>query len=406
VAYTITQLNSDLAAVLHGTTVNKITNLYGMYDRAASQLLLDINPQETIRLLPMSSTIYNGVYSYPLPADLKGNKVIDIRPQANRLPWNVYFQQYSQDFDRLKTTINRGTFNIKFNQGVKTILINAPYLLAPTILNNCDGVSDNGTWGVGSSASNLQADSINFVGSSASLSFNLAAGANPSTGYLENSTMSALNLSEVENQATLFLYTYLPTATDFTNVILRWGSSATDYYQVTTTVTQENTSFQDGWNLLAFPWLGATVVGSPDSSAINYVRVTWTYNGSAQTAVRLDTITSNLGSILDIEYYSKYMFRDAITGAFKERVTANTDIVNLDTETYMIYSNLVFALAAQQVQGRDALQYDGQFFMNEYKKGVEKYKEMYKSETQKPQTQYYTMPQRGYDQYNSGRWGY
>ncbi len=210
--------------------------------------------------------------------------------------------------------------------------------------------------------------------------------------------MNAVDISEQLNQATEFLYTYLPSATAVTSVEFRWGSSATDYYARTVSVSQQNTAFQNGWNLLSYLWAGITPVGSPDPSSITYLRVTWNYDGTLQTGVRLNNIVSRMGQVLEMEYYSKYMFSD-VAGAFKERVTANTDTVNLDTETYMLYFDKVVELAVQQQQGLNASFYDGPKFEQKYQNSLKRYKAMYKSELQKPTQMYYMISNPSYSRY-------
>ena len=54
----ITRLLNDLTGIMSGTTLNQITNPYGAINRAASQLLLDCDPQETIRITPISKVVY------------------------------------------------------------------------------------------------------------------------------------------------------------------------------------------------------------------------------------------------------------------------------------------------------------------------------------------------------------
>ena len=134
--YNITKLQADLAGVLHGTTINQITNSFGVYNRAASQLLLDLDANETIRNIPFASVIYNSVYDYPLPPDVKGNNVIDIIPQVNRTTLDIWPQSYLQAFDVWKQTSLKNGFTIAWNQGVKTIRIDAPYLPVPILLNS------------------------------------------------------------------------------------------------------------------------------------------------------------------------------------------------------------------------------------------------------------------------------
>lgn len=390
-AYTITTLKSDLSGILHGTTNNQITGLDNLINRAARQLLLDCDPMETIRTTPITNAVFNSVYDYSCPTDLKGVAILDIKPQVNRQPTDIVIQHYNQRFDIEKQYSLMDSCTVMYNTAVKTLQITAPTLtVAPITVNQATSITSNGTFVVGASASNLAVDNVNYVANGASLSFDLASSG--STGYLENSTMSALDLSADVNQGTFFLYTFLPTATDFTNVIFRFGSDSSNYYSVTKTVNQQGNAFNNGWNLLAFPWLGATQVGTPVTTAIDYIRVTWTYNGTAQTAVRLDNITEALGTILNIEYYSKYLFRNASTGAFQETVLADTDLVNLDTDSYNLLTYKVAELAVQQQQGLDALFYDGNYFTRLYQENLARYQALNKSQRQKPQSIWYKQP--------------
>lgn len=394
--YTITSLKSDLQAAMHGTSLNNIQNFNGLLLRAASDVLLRVDPQETKRVVE-TSAIFNGVWDYAIPTDVKGNAVIDLRPQFTRYPSDVWLQDYNQAFDLLKGVSSLGAygsqqpmFTLNYNQGVRSLRINSPNLPAGTTLNTASSVGGNGTWTAGGGASNLQTDNVNWLVDGGSLSFNLAAG--PTTGYLENSTISSLDLTANLNQAVQFLYTFLPTASSFSSVQLRFGSSSSNYYQISATTTQQNTAFQGAWNLIAFPWLGATVVGSPDVTKITYCRITWTYDGTAQTAVRLNNITSTLGRVLELEYYSKYIFTDYLTGAFKEAPTNDSDYINFDIEARMIFFNRCMYLACQQVQGVDANFGDMPFYDKGFEDGINRYKLRYRSELQKPQSYYYPMP--------------
>lgn len=391
-------MQTDLAAVIHGTQINQITSVNALVNRAGRQLLLDLDPQETKRIAPISGTVFNGVWDYPVPADLKGNKVIDLYPQTQRYANDVWDQAYNQAFDIGKGEPWSGDmFTPLFNSGLKTIRINAPFFPAPITLDACDAV---GNWVSSAGATAPVADNINFVSGGGSLNFNLSAG--QSSGALTD-TISAVNLSAQLNQSTLFINTYLPTPSAVTSVNLQWGSGSSDYYSATTSVNQQNVAFTAGWNLLAFPWLGAAVVGSPNPSSITYVKVTWNYNSTLQTAVRLDNVNSNLGAILMMEYYSKYLFSNS-AGTFKETVTDPSDIVNLDVESCNLLFNLVAYYSAQQLQGLDAEFFDGNFFLQEYQRGLAAYKQIYKSEIQKPKSLYYKMTNVRQNLWG-GRWG-
>lgn len=399
--YNISTFEQDLEAVLHGTSLNQITNLVGLENRAARQLLLDLDPQETKRTVEFVNPIFNSVYDYPLANDVKGNKLIDIFPQVQRIPQDIWSQAYNQAFDIAKQTAFSfsNMFTMNFNTGLKSIRINAPYLNPPQIINEIEGISLNGTWATGGTASSLAVNNTNFAQGSGSLQCNVTTGA----AYIENSTMTSQDLSDVENQSSLFTWVYVPTGSSLTSVELRFGSSASNYWIGTVTQNQQANSFVNGWNLCQFVWSSLSSVGTPNSSAIDYARITLNVTAT-MTGCLFNGLDSILGTILNYSYYSKFLFRDATTGAFQETVTDPSNIINLDTESYNLYTNLGAYFAVQQQQGLDGTFFDSQFFKQAYDEGVARYKSMYKSELQKPQSIYYKQPYTGYNNYWGPRW--
>ncbi len=401
--YNILNLKQDLTGVIHGTTLNKIVNLNGIINRSARQVLQDIDPQETKRTLQFATPIFESVYTYFLAPDVKGNAVIDIRPQVNRLPSQVFNQDYNQQFSLGISASLSDQFTIQWNEGVRTILVNAPLLNTGVIVNYASSLTTNGTWSVGGDANNLQVNPVNFLAGGGALMFDLDG--STGTAFLETSDQQAVNLTDFVNFATWFLYTLLPTASRFSAVELRFGSSPSDYYAVSTTQTQANTAFENNWNLLSYLWSDAIQTGTVDPSSITYIRVTWTYStGVPLYGVMLNDIASRLGQVMEYEYYSKYMFRNAITNAFQETVTDDSNLINLDTDSYNILFNQVAYLVAQQLQGLDAEFFDANFFLQNYQQDVERYKGLYKSEKQKPRQPYYGLPKPGYNAFLPRRW--
>lgn len=400
--YSVLNLKNDVTAILHGTTSNQIQGFDNVIDRAAREVMLDVDPQETKRQVEFVAPIFNDVFDYPIAADVKGNKIIDIYPQVNRLPQDIWTQAYNQAFDVAKQNIfsMANMFTINFNSSLKTIRINAPFLNPPIVINQIEAITSNGTWAAAGTASNLAVNNTNYAQGAGSLQVDVTVGA----AYIENSTMTAVNLSAVVNQSSLFVWVYVPTGATLTSVDLRWGSSSANYYHRTVTQTQQGTAFVNGWNLCQFQWSGSTVVGTPDSSAIDYARVTLNVTGS-MTACLINGLDSILGTILSYSYYSKYLFRNASTGAYQETVLDDADLINLDTESFNLLTYKTAALAVQQQQGMDALQYDGPYFDNKYQQALLRYKAMYKSELQKPQSVYYQIPTGGYNRFGPGpRW--
>jgi hypothetical protein len=399
--YSVLELETDLQNSFHGTTLNKVQGILPLINRAASELLMDLDPMETKRIVQLANPIFDKVYDYALPVDLKGTKIIDLRPQQNRNS-----QVYNQDFDINKDFVRQPNFSIQFNTGIKTIRIDNPLLTTGLTINECDSITNNGVWTVGGNASGLFEDNVQYISGGQSLAFTMPALG--STGYIENSTMTSLNLTDY-GQGSLFFYVYLPDASDFTSIVVRIGSSSGNYYIATVTTTHEGTAFQDGWNLLrvdAINATGFTVFGTPDITKINYLRITFNYNGDIQQYVRLDNIVARIGLIIECEYYSKYIFRDVTTGAFKEKATTTTDLINLDTETRNILYYLCGWYAVQQIQGLDALFYDNNFFQQKFEEGLFRYKQTYKSEWQKPKSTYYKQPTATYRKWIGQRYNY
>lgn len=397
-AYSVLDLKNDLSGILHGTTNNQIQNLDGVINRAARQLLLDLDPQETKRQVEFVAPIFNTVYDYPIAADVKGNKIIDIYPQVQRLPQDVWLQAYNQAFDVAKQNIFslQNMFTINFNSSLKTIRLNAPWLNPPVIINEIESISDNGTWSVTGTASSLAVNNTNFAQGSGSLQFDITTG----TGGITNNTIYAVDLSNVINQSSLFVWVYVPTGANLTSVELLWGSDSSNYYDSTVTQTQQGTSFVNGWNLCQFQWSGATTIGSPDPSSISYAEIILTVS-AGMTACLINGLDSILGTVLSYSYYSKYLFRNVATGTYQEKVLDDADLINLDTESYNLMTNLVAFMSVQQQQGQDAGM-DGSIFKNAYDAGIIRYKSMYKSELQKPQSVYYGMPYTGYNRFGNG----
>ena len=396
---TIQDILNDLSGVIHGTTTNKIPNVYGILNRAARAVLLDVDPKETQRIVQLSQ-VFNSVYDYAIPTDLKGDKIIDLRPQAGRLPRDLFAEGYAQTFDSQKSLSGSNKIYIQHNTGVKTIRIEAPTLTSPTPITDTGMTTG---WTAPLSPSPITLDTLNNVAGGGALVFDI-----PASGDVDilNSTLTPIDISGYKNTGTLFLWVYLPDGSAVTNVTLHWGSSPTDYFSNGANTTQQGTAFVDGWNLLAFPWSNANEDGSPDATKINYVLVNMdNTNPIAQVGAKICNLTCAPGYIFEVQYYSKYLFRDPSTGAFQETVTDGdfSKLINLDTESYNLFFNKVAFFVAQSLQGADA-DYDASYWKLEYDNALEKYKLQNPGESLKKGETYYKLPKKGYNKYSASWW--
>lgn len=377
---TISDFQTRLESKIHANDISQVSDIYGLFLEAAGNVLLEVDLRETKRTSTITNALYDQIYNYVLPSDLKDDSVIDIRPQTIRSLNDGLNQSSTREFDRY-----HGGFTVEDNSGVRTIRIAGTSLTTGPVVNECDSLTTNGTWAAGGNATDLAADSFNKITGSASLKFNVSASG--SSAYVENSTMTALDLEDYVNVGAIFVWVYIPSITIITSVALRWGSSSANYYSRTVTVTQDNTAFIAGWNLLRFDWDGSTETGTVIDTAIDYLRVTFAYSGTAVNSCRVDSIVARIGTIYEIVYYSKYLFKTS-GGTWIEKPTATTDIINLDTGSYNLLLYEMAFLVAQELQKKDG-SFDVAFFEKERNRVFREYKVRNKSQSRKRQTSYY-----------------
>lgn len=154
-------------------------------------------------------------------------------------------------------------------------------------------------------------------------------------------------------------------------------------------------AFKNGYNQLGVIFSDMAKVGNPDLSDVKYLEISAVFSGNSY-GVSFMQIQNSLGFLFDIEYYSKYLFRNNITGAWQEKVLDDSDLINLDTESYNLFLYQAAFLCVQQALGQDA-GYDTNVFLDKYNQALKRYKSMYKSELSKVQVPYYSLPRRGYN---------
>ncbi len=197
---------------------------------------------------------------------------------------------------------------------------------------NFDSVDENGTWVVDSTnsdATNLTADSYEFVQGSGSLNFDAdvsQSGNNRITIYNEDGTER--DWSQYENLATHTLQVYIPDVTYFSSVTVYWGSSSTAYWSATVTTDINGSSFVVGWNRIKIAWADATMTSTPDSSAIDYFRIDINYTGSQtdDTDFRVDDWKLIRPVKMVFHYISWYLGTDTTGATARLAYSATTDI--------------------------------------------------------------------------------
>ena len=260
------------------------------------------------------------------------------------------------------------------------------------VLHTCESITTNGTWAATADASNLTLDNDNYITGGGALNFDMAAGA--ATGYIENSTMTALDLTDYDEKGSIFVWVFIPDYSDaeadtVTNFILRWGNSSSAYWSRTVTTNNEGATFYDGWNLLRFDWNGATETGTVDPATIDYLRLTVTKSTSlaADTDWRVDNFIIRLGEIYNTVYYTKYGWQTSAL-AYQEESSATTDLLVADTDEIEGIAFKAAEYASQELKEYEEMK----MFRSEYEEWKKKYQSNSPSEALKKTRAYASLP--------------
>lgn len=200
------------------------------------------------------------------------------------------------------------------------------------LISGFDSLTDGGgTWALDTSSSdatNLTIDVNEFKQGNASFNFDAdvsQSGNNRAT--ITNTTLGGGDVTAYEDISAFLMWVYIPDVTNFSSVSLFWGTDASNYNLVTVTTDVNSNALVNGWNRLKFVWNTASVVGTPDFSSLDYVRIDLNYTGSQadDTDFRIDGLILARPERLTFHYLSWLVGRSN-AGADLSAFTATTDI--------------------------------------------------------------------------------
>ena len=336
--YTVYNIAVDVTKKLHGASIH---DLESSLDEARRKMIAYIKPPEMVRSAYMEQALYDQVNKYAVAEDLKYDNIIEVKmlpayrnvDTMSRPLELVYRRQFDQ-----KRRDGRNVLNITNENGVKYAQINHPKGLRQCqhlCLNSFDSLTQNGTWNVGGNVTNLRLDQLNHITGCASLAFDIDISS--TTGFIENNTMQAVDISAYLNTGAAFSWLSLPIPAGMVSVMLTIRSSLSDYYTSTVNQPHDNNIFINDWNLLKFMLNNLQSSGNPNPTAINYIRFDFTTTGiQAMPNNNIDTLAVRKGVVYQYLYNSQYCIIDPLTRAWKQFTTANSDILPLEEDTYEI----------------------------------------------------------------------
>lgn len=327
--YTVADLRDDVSGLLQGMNLNQVTNLYGAFERAASTLAQKADPPEASGR--ESLMLYDGVFYYPAPETIFGGALVDLRPQGQATYPDDYVYKVPVDvFNRTKCYLPNGyEITFEYDKGVGIMGVTTPNTTPKLVLDTCSDVDG---WSAGGDASGLALDRTVYYEQPAALRFNLAAAG--TQGYIEKN-ISSSDLTAYEGTGVVFVAVDLPNADGITAIGARLGSSSADYYEMSATEGFLGAWVSGQYLLVALDLATATTVGSPDITAMDYLRVFFDYDGVAQVNVRVGYVFISLPSPVELLFQSSALFLH--DGTLSITITDDNDQIILNAAAYLLY---------------------------------------------------------------------
>jgi hypothetical protein len=344
---------ADIYAKLNGRIHAKILNLEDpreTINSAVNFVTGDIDLRSCKRKATASPNIFDDIYDYACPTDLKGIALIDVIPQVNRPIDSEIELTTEEQFDR-KKTINKLMVAFSDDSFMRKIRISMNVDDDSFTIAELDSLSSGGgTWALFGDAENVAVDGDDYVRGSGSIKWDISS-AGGTTAGIQNSTLDEFDITDYLSAGSIFVFAKITSTTNLTNYILRVGNDSSNYYTKTVTADHAGNAFHVGWNLLRFDLQSATQTGTVAPTTCDYVAVYMTKAGAkiSETDYKFDWIVMKRGQIHEVLYYSKYAWQTA-AGVWIENSTVDGDYINVDTEELELIMTKATEMGAQELR--------------------------------------------------------
>lgn len=345
-SYLHSTLSTDVTALCSGDFT--AANLLTIVNKGVREVLQDVDLRSTIRKSALSPNLFDDIFEYSAPTDLKGDCIIDIQPQINRsrlLNWDL---TTPEEFDRYKEDnySNRHLVALSNDDQVRTLLLASCVDDTSIVIDGLDSVGD---WEGFGDGENLTLDTDDYVKGNGSINWDINATGGTTAG-IYNESLDEFDITDYAGTGSIFTWVYLSDATNVTNFIIRVGSDSSNYYYVTVTTKNDGTAFEGGWQLVRFDLSGKSETGSVDEDACTYVALYMTKDAAktSETDYRFDQIILKKGIHYYLKYYSKYGWISN-AGTRLENSTATTDTLMCEADEYDMILAKVCSLMEQHL---------------------------------------------------------
>lgn len=359
--YTLGDLKTITNKGIQGK-IGMLTDPNGTMDDAVRDIITHprLKLASSAKVKSLIPSVGDDANRFKAPDDLNNNAVIDImkrgvsfgRSYGLSLTTPEQFRQNIDGYLAKEVAVER------YN-GQKYILFyddeNPNY-----IVDNLDTISD---WVASGASVNLRIDKGEFQVGTGALSFDIG-GSGTSAGIKKEMENGIDITDDIATDGEMFFWAYIPSVADLTAVTLRIGSDISNYHELSTSKQYDSSDMVDGWNLLSFSLVDMPDTGTPDDTEIKYFEINLTKADSSYSvkSCRFDNIVIHRGRPFDIKYYSRNVWRDAVTLQEKEKGSNDGDFLEIDAEEWKLIKQSALALAAHEadIEDRTVITYQQQ----------------------------------------------
>ena len=344
--YNQSQLQSDVNARIKGK-VGILVDTQSTLNQAVREVLTDMDLLTTRRRVALTPNLFQGIFEYAAPTDLKGYGIITVQNQKWTVTPNWELVPYEQFLRRQ----DRNTLAVSDYDFIRKVFMNSVIDDTKVTVSNLDSLtSGGGTWGGFGDAENVEAGTDNFVEGNASVKFDIDAAGGTTAGIVNSTLDSTDQTAFFQGDGNCTAWAYITSTTNLTNFIFRIGSDSTNYYSKTVTAQSDGTDFVDGWNLLNFDLSTFDTTGTPVITATTYSAIYFTKTAGkiSEVGYRFDDIVLRRGEINNLYYYSSYGWQTS-AGVYIADSTTASDFVNAGPEEYQLILAKASELAADEV---------------------------------------------------------
>lgn len=360
---------------LNGMIHNRIDNLNSNTDtnaerdlinRAVRDAMSDVDFRGNIRETLLTPNLMDNQWDYALPADVKGDAIIGLRPQNtdSRGQFETYDLVSPDEFDR-KKRVEKGIMSISNDDLTRLFRVSADIEdntvqvsnLEDTVWNTFDTDAVNDT--------DVKVDNDDYLEGAGSVRFQTdTTDSTDSTVGIQNTAITAFDISTYLARGSAFVDAKLTVAdTGIHQISLRLGSDSSNYYQISDSNQNDCSAFVSGWNKIRWDFQNKTTTGTPADTAIDYAAIFWSRDTTTAALLHLndtdwgfDNLVLKRGKYYLLSYYSRFPWQDSSFGVSENSANDSHALLVQNDEIEVIMAKMA-ELASQNLRDPEDVKY-------------------------------------------------